>query len=345
MSNIKVSIIVPVYNSDQYIKNTIENILNQSLHNIELILINDGSTDNSKHILDEFAIIDSRVKVIHQENKGVSCARNKGISTASGEYIGFVDSDDFIDSDMYETMYNKAISSNSDIVCCGFIEEDATGKVFRTYDYPLVNSILENKEIKSKFAELLNTKLEILGGSPMWNKIFKKSFINQHNISIDENITVGEDLCFNIKAFYNAHIVSGVDKQFYHYMNVNPNSIMSKLDDNKFRKFIDGRIWILKTLEKYNLNSKEYTESEYSKNFANLIQIADYRLTNTSNFSEKYKKVSKILKSEEVKNSLSLSNNKYLSKNLQILKKCIQLHLNFIVFFIMYMRAIKKSKA
>ena len=252
MSNIKISVVVPIYNSDKYIKNTIENILAQSLSDIELILVNDGSTDNSKNILDECANIDSRIRVVHQENSGVSSARNKGMYLARGEYLGFVDSDDLIDNDMYETMYNKAIACNSDIVCCGFIEEDATGKVLRSYDYPFSNNILKGEEIKTKFIKVLDTNLETLGGGSMCTKIFKKGFIQKHNILIDENITIGEDLCFNIKALYHARIVTGIDKQFYHYMSVNPNSIMTKLDDKKFIKFIEGRMWILKTLDKYS---------------------------------------------------------------------------------------------
>ena len=100
--NPKVSIIVPIYNSEKYMNKCIESILNQTLTEIEIILVNDGSTDNSGKIIDNYAKKDNRIKVIHQQNSGPSVARNKGISTAKGKYIGFVDSDDYIESTMYE---------------------------------------------------------------------------------------------------------------------------------------------------------------------------------------------------------------------------------------------------
>lgn len=343
MSNIKVSIIIPVYNSDKYIENTIKSITNQSLSDIEIICINDGSTDNSKAILDKLSTLDNRIKVIHQENNGVSYTRNKGISIASGVYLGFVDSDDIVDSNMYETLYNKAKEFDCDIVCSGLVEETLDGTVLRKSVYKHPNEILQNKDIKSKLIESLDNNFEILGGASMCTKLYKKSLLDNNNIFIDESITVGEDLCFNLSAFYYAKCVAGVSDIFYHYMNVNPNSIMRSNTDKTFIKFIEGRKYILETLDKYNFTSKKYTQFEYGRNFANLIQIADFRLRNNSSFKNKYNEVINILKSDEIKKSISLTDNKYLSKNLQILKKLIQSNMHFIAFSILYTRAsIKK---
>ena len=115
MANTKVSVIIPVYNAKNYIEKTLNSILNQSIDSLEIIVINDGSTDGSKDILDYYDNTHDNIKVIHQKNKGVSAARNLGILSSTGEYIGFVDSDDLLDKKMYESMYKKAISYNADI--------------------------------------------------------------------------------------------------------------------------------------------------------------------------------------------------------------------------------------
>ena len=343
MCNPKISIIVPVYNSGKYIKNTIDSILNQSIKDLELILVNDGSTDNSGQIIDDYKKQDSRIKVIHQENKGVSCARNNGISIAQGEYLGFIDSDDMVDLNMYSMLYEVALKSNSDIVCSGFVEEDTQGNIYRNYSYPYPDIVLVNDEIKQKVVSHLDNHLELIGGGSMCTKIYKRSFIKNNGLSINEDITVGEDFCFNIEALYFANNVTGVASMPYHYMSVNPNSIMTKLDDKKLLKFIDGRKHILKTLEKYNFSSKNYTAFEYSRNFGNLIQIVDYKISNLPKLSEKYSTSINLLKSKDIKYSISQSDNKYLSKNLQLLKFLIKSHLYPVVFLILYLRnTIKK---
>lgn len=341
MSNIKISIIVPVYNVENYIKNTLDSILNQTLKDIEIIAINDGSTDNTKNILDSYSKKFDRIKVIHQENKGVSATRNKGILYAKGEYIGFVDADDLIDCNMYETLYKKATFNNADIAICGFIEEDLKGNVFREYSYKYSNKILIDNDIRKSFKESLDTELSPLGGASICNKIFKRKLLTDNKILIDESITVGEDFCLNIHCFDKAKSVVGVDEKFYHYMKINPNSIMTKMDDTKFYKFIEGRKAIIKTLNDFDFDSEEYLRFENGRNFANLIQIADYKIKQSNDMKKSYKITMNILKSDEFKSSIKLSSDKYLSKNLQLIKKLSKSNLNSIIFSIIYIRAKK----
>lgn len=116
----KLSIIVPIYNVEKYLPRCIESILNQTFREFELILINDGSTDNCKEICEKYKKIDSRIIVVNKKNGGVSSARNFGIDISRGEYIGFVDPDDFIDANMYEILFNTANSYNSDMVICDY---------------------------------------------------------------------------------------------------------------------------------------------------------------------------------------------------------------------------------
>ena len=119
----KVSIIVPVYNVEKYLSKCLDSIVNQTLKDIEIICINDGSVDNSQSVLEAYAKKDTRIKVINQENLGLSCARNKGIDIAQGEYIGFVDSDDWIDLEFYEELYNNAINTQSDIAASSILRK------------------------------------------------------------------------------------------------------------------------------------------------------------------------------------------------------------------------------
>src|SRR5690554_2626737 len=119
------SIIVPVYNMEQYIEKCIMSIFLQTYKNIEIILIDDGSTDNSGNLCDKYSVIDPRVKVIHKENGGLSSARNAGLEVAMGEYIGFVDPDDWIEPTMYETMYSNIKKNKSEICICNYIIDNS----------------------------------------------------------------------------------------------------------------------------------------------------------------------------------------------------------------------------
>ena len=115
----KISVIVPVYNVEAYLEMCVESILKQTYTNLEILLVNDGSTDNSGELCDQLAQRDQRIRVIHKENGGLSDARNRGIEEASSDLIGFIDSDDYIDEDMYETLYRQMLESNADLSMCG----------------------------------------------------------------------------------------------------------------------------------------------------------------------------------------------------------------------------------
>lgn len=125
----KISAILPVYNVEQYIKDCLDSIINQTMDDIEIICVNDGSLDNSLQVLEEYAQKDARIKIISQENQGQGIARNNGLKIANGEYITFIDPDDWVDVDMFEKMYNSAKKFDSDFVFCNsMIEENLTGK-------------------------------------------------------------------------------------------------------------------------------------------------------------------------------------------------------------------------
>lgn len=189
----KLSIIIPVYNTGIYLHKCIKSILSQRMTDFELILIDDGSKDDSGAICDEYASQDSRVKVIHKQNEGVSIARNTGIGMAEGEYIGFVDSDDWIDADMYETLCKLADSNECDIVMC-----DAVTKYDDKPDEEDTITQLNGGELLSKkdiYPELLR---EMAGSG--WRCIYKGKMLKENGIVFPQHIPLSEDRIFNILA-------------------------------------------------------------------------------------------------------------------------------------------------
>lgn len=191
-----ISIIIPVYNAEKYINRCIKSIINQSYLELEIIVVNDGSTDNSLSICETLATQDNRIKVISQDNGGVSKARNTGLRSAKGEYVMFLDSDDYMLPDMCKTMLDVLHSKQADCVICGIQEpEGGLWCPQRNIDY----STLE--DFKRDFIYQLNTELL----SPCWNKIFKRQFITN---LFNEEISFGEDLIFDLEYLNNCSSLS-----------------------------------------------------------------------------------------------------------------------------------------
>ena len=168
--NIKISVIIPVYNCEKSIKKCIESICQQSLEEIEILLINDGSTDNTSKIIKEYQKLDDRIVILEQKNSGPSAARNRGIKSARGQYIGFADSDDYIEKDMYELLYSAINVSKAEIGICNYQEEIGDGKILSETKNDLPNGkVLDKGEIKE---EILSSfvKEKNRGFFALWNK-------------------------------------------------------------------------------------------------------------------------------------------------------------------------------
>lgn len=210
--NPKVSVIVPVYNVEKYLSKCIDSIINQTLSNIEIILVNDGSTDNSGKIIDEYAKKDSRIKVIHKKNGGQGSARNAGLDIAKGEYIGFVDSDDWIDSNMYEKLYINAKEKSLDISICG-------RKIWSE------SNVLKCKiDVKNEFIyNLQKILLEYIVDYLLYpytvstcNKIYKSKILKVNDIKFDNVENVGsEDALFNIDVLLNVDKIASTSSTYY----------------------------------------------------------------------------------------------------------------------------------
>lgn len=216
-----ISIIVPIYNVEKYLSRCINSVLSQTFPDFELLLIDDGSTDKSGYICDGYAQKDSRIKVFHIENGGVSAARNYGLDNARGEWIAFVDADDWIDKNMYHEMYNKAISSHADIVLCGFYEYyDPIRQILRTVfsDGFDKNTILRNS---------------MLFFTALWNMLVRRSLYDKNKLRIPEHIVNCEDFWLTIRLFYYAEKISSLPVPLYYYNRENTNSILNNLNKRR----------------------------------------------------------------------------------------------------------------
>lgn len=204
-----ISIIVPIYNVQKYIRRCIESILTQTYRNLEIILVDDGSTDACPQICDEYAVEDSRIKVIHKENGGLSDARNAGIEIATGEYIGFVDSDDYILPQMYEILYKACLDYDVAIAMCGRKVIDENGKILKDEFCTNTNSLLSAKEAVESL--LTFDKCD----PAAWDKLYKR------NLFSDIRYPVGvhyEDQNITARLFYYAGKVCHIGKALYIYM-------------------------------------------------------------------------------------------------------------------------------
>lgn len=203
-NNPKVSIIVPVYNSEKYLERCLDSLVMQTLEDIEIICINDGSTDKSLEILEEYG---SNIVVINQENQGQSIARNKGIDIAKGEYIGFIDSDDWVDVDYFEKLYKAAKKHDADIAVAGIVRLHKFGK---KYHLKFTEEIVTN-DVNKKFQ-----LCDLPDRSYVWNKIYKKESLLSDNIKFVENI-IFEDCIFTPQVLHKLNKLVTVPNTYYYY--------------------------------------------------------------------------------------------------------------------------------
>jgi len=203
-----ISIVVPVYNVEQYLKQCIESIVRQTYKNIEIILVDDGSTDNSGVVCDEWSDRDCRIKVIHKANGGLSDARNAGMQIATGELIGFVDSDDYISENMYELLYNNMLENESDISACGvqmFWDKNTTQSRMLT---PTGTYVFSNKNA------IVSTIDEIILKQPVWYKLYKTDLIRDIFFPVGK---YHEDVFWTYQAVARAEKISIFDTPCYFY--------------------------------------------------------------------------------------------------------------------------------
>lgn len=255
VDNAKVSVIVPVYNTENYLEETLQSLENQTLAELEIVCVNDGSTDSSLTILRNHAKKDSRIKIIDQKNRGVSVARNHGIKAAKGQYIMFVDSDDLLPPYACEKAFECAEKYKSDIVMLGNIcFMDGEQIDLNSFSYNENNiDFYTCSESQNPYRTL---KVEM---SSVWNKIWKKSWLIDNNVWFKEGISRGEDGLFNIIAFSNVGNLVHDNNVFYCYRQNRPNSALTTANAKKIlQSAIPGAYELIKN--RYRLNFDDSDE-------------------------------------------------------------------------------------
>ncbi len=245
----KVSVIVPVYNVEPYLDKCLNTLVNQTLKKIEIIIVNDGSKDNSEKIIEKYLKkYPEKIKYIKKANGGLSSARNEGLKYASGEYIGFVDSDDYVSLNTFNLMYKKAKEKNFDLVVCNlnYVYESKTKMVSAGLDKDLENE----DEVKKNIVFLYPA---------VWNKLYKKEILD--SLKFKEGIWY-EDVEFNFRVYPRVKSIGYVDKPLIQY--VQRESSISKTIDKRLFNYIDNFNGLIRYYQDNNLYNKYYFELEYS---------------------------------------------------------------------------------
>ena len=245
----KVSVIVPVYNVESYLDKCLTSLVKQTLQEIEIIVVNDGSKDNSEKIIKKYLKkYPKKIKYIKKNNGGLSSARNEGLKYASGEYIGFVDSDDYVSLNTFNLMYKKAKEKNFDLVVCNlnYVYETKTKMVSAGLDKDLENE----DEVKKNIVFLYPA---------VWNKLYKKEILD--SLKFKEGIWY-EDVEFNFRVYPRVKSIGYVDKPLIQY--VQRESSISKTIDKRLFNYLDNFNGLIKYYQDNNLYNKYYSELEYS---------------------------------------------------------------------------------
>lgn len=286
----KVSVIVPIYNAEIYIDKCIQSIINQTLKDIEIILVDDGSTDKSVEISNKYAENDKRIKVIKKKNKGASSARNYGISVATGDFITFVDSDDFIEKDMLESLYSEAIDNKCDVILSGIkIVKDSNIE----YEFTTDSKIYTKQEV----FKLFYFDKEPFSPNYACGKLIKRSVCNK--VKFREDIFLMEDALFSMELFINcSNNIMFLKKYLYNYV---------QRDGSASKHFSKKRITSFYALEEL-LNLAKGIDSKYEKSFLKVYSklilsiLQDIISFDFQNNKEEYFKISRSLNKHYIDN-------------------------------------------
>lgn len=322
----KISVIVPVYNVEKYLNRCVDSILNQTFEDFELILVNDGSPDNCGNICDEYAQKDNRVKVIHKKNGGVSSARNAGIDTAQGEYIMFVDSDDWINENMLNDMYNMP-DSDMKVSSIRMIGKD------NSTEYIIDTKMYTQEDLLIGF---FSEAFPIICFCGPWCKLYKKDIIFNNAIRFNEYMSLGEDTYFNLNYIKHCKsIYTSEQIYYYYYMRENSESLFTKFRLNMYydvRKVFDLKVKMANELNMGRDSIFKLKLSYIQSLIGNLIKMVD---TNTKTEVKKY--MSLLQKDKEF-------NDDNLIKNLKSTHKLINKLISYNLFNTAYLLFFIKLK-
>lgn len=303
MSDLLVSIIVPIYNVETYLSQCLDSLVNQTYRNIEIICVNDGSTDNSLFILEKYALEDERIKIVSQKNSGLSSARNIGINYVNGQYICFLDSDDWMEVNAIETVVTKIINIDFDVVLWGYIKEFKNHReqvflssVEEQYCNTMSHSLYQR--IIGPIKQQLSQPDKVDSFITVWGKLYKASLIKENKITFVSTREIGtEDLLFNAEVFSYVTNALVLDKCYNHYRKYNTTSLTSIYKPELFIRWksLQDRLW--------NIVSGDQILLEAYKNriAITIIGLGLNECFSNNSIFVKYKNLMKILHTDRYK--------------------------------------------
>lgn len=283
MENDLVSIIVPIYNLEKYIDKCIKSLISQTYRNIEKILVDDGSSDNSSNIIDRYKKMDKRICVIHKKNEGVSKARNTGIEASTGQYLSFVDGDDTVDENYIEFLYKSLIQNNADISACGHKDIKDGKVIFETREIETIT----NNEIALKM--LFETNYF---STSVWGKLFKRNLFETNKF--DENLAIAEDFDLLFKIFSDANIIYINTKEKHYITLVRNDSASRKGYNSSWKKAAELAEKIIKITQEKFPSIKSYAIKRYMR-----INFACIKMIILNNDKKHYKEITNFVKNIE----------------------------------------------
>lgn len=315
----KLSVIVPVYNVEKYLPRCVESLLSQTLEDIEILLVDDGSTDGSGKICDAFALRDSRVRVLHFENRGVSAARNEGISAANGEYLGFVDADDYVSPDMFRTMYDTAKEHLCQTVICDvFTDYGGNAVADDTISSLSESCVLQKEEIPS------NVLVEIAGSA--CRSIYSRQLFDNPEIRFPVGLKLSEDRVFNLYALGYSDRIYYLKKPFYYHF-VRDGSAVNRYHDDYLSTVLFARGEILRAVEKVWGGGEDYRKA-YEEQTVDAFYAAvgnEFLRGSKKSFSEKLEALRGICECPELRNAIEVLNRNDIRAKLIIKKSVLPL--------------------
>ena len=345
--NYKISIIVPVYNVANYIKRCLDSLINQTYKNLELILIDDGSIDNSGNICDEYAKKDSRIIVIHQKNSGVSKARNNGLDKMTGDYVMFVDSDDWIELDACERLIEIITKENLEVLIFNHYKE-VTNSSKKHKKYRLNN--IEGKELNYCLqAKILSNSIKIQGFDIegigfTWNKIISKKIINI-KFPFEKKQAINEDIVFYYNLFEQAQKIGICNEYLYHYR-ILANSATRKYNKD-YLNICDEFYKKINQLRKNHINDKYFEESfniRIINNFCNALNVYINNKKQKMSFKQRIDLINDEMNKDYYRNAIKKVKMKSLNRRLKIYTFLLRIKAYYCILIINNLERIIKER-
>lgn len=337
----KISVIIPVYGVEAYLVRCIESVRSQTHKNLEIILIDDGSTDNCPNMCDEYARKDGRITVIHKENEGLGLTRNAGIAIATGEFVAFIDSDDWISEEHIEKLYNYAVLSSADVVIGSHTSVSSSGEENKR-DVGLKERIYEQAEIISEIVLPLigampDDPQDVLLSSSSCMNLYKMDLMSEYNIKfISERYAVAEDLYFNIDYFCKAKRIAVLNECGYFYFD-NSESISRKYNPKRFERTLNFYSTVKERIEKYDLVDAAFQRMQRS--FLMKVRVAIRHIVlSDMKLSRKLSEINEILKNKTVKIVLNSYPIESYGLMMKILSQCMKTENTVAVYMLMLLR-------